>query len=224
MTKKEKLLVAYYQISNQIDVLDGEEERFDIEEMTKTGFLSAEAKRKTEMYLESKLQNVEKVLKRKQREAARNEYLKTDEGKAAFVAIQSKREILASKIDELEVVATRKANEILAEHVSTRLKVRMLHSGVAEIGLVPGHQFSSFDVYFGRRSGGDDKFEVSCGSTGSFDLNNERAEFYVCLGKFLSTPACNEIRSLFLEHALKMNDIENALHVLYEEDSNLGIK
>ena len=224
MTQKENLLVLYYGICNELADLKHEDKKFDIESLIDKGVVKWHARKFSVADLNDMIQMAKNSIVRYKKAAARNAFLLTEEGKKALLNIKNRRVRIHNLLDEIEKNAAEKLNKILAEHVSSELKVRRISRTHVEIGIDKAEQFSSFEIFFeARRFGsGEPRFEVSVGSTGCFELGSERAKLYVLLGKFLSTVAQNKAMNLLLGFNEQYEEQGKKLYEIDKEEKELG--
>lgn len=226
MTQKEELLVKYYETMNEVAKLNETGYTHNVEQMVANGEIRNEARKTTAYILEDKLEAAQNSLMLVKKNKARKAYLATDEGMAAYDEIEQKKETMFSEMTSMTDEVSAAINELLAEHIHTNLKVRRLAPEFVEIGLEPGHQFNEFHIFFGKNlfDKSKERFEISVGSTGSFDLGSERATFYYCLGQFLSSMVQNDVRKLLFGYNDYMEDYSKKWNALQKEQDNLGVE
>ena len=99
---------------------------------------------------------------------------------------------------------------------------------IAKPGEEKGTVFGqTIEVFYERNSWftGKDRFEVSVGSTGSFEAlstdQGDRARFYIDLGKFLADQqGLQALRDRLFEHADKMNEIRARIKAVQDRKDN----
>ena len=99
---------------------------------------------------------------------------------------------------------------------------------IAKPGEEKGTVFGqTIEVFYERNSWftGKDRFEVSVGSTGSFEAlsanQGDRARFYIDLGKFLADQqGLQTLRERLFQHADKMNEIRRRIKAAQDRKDN----
>lgn len=224
MTQKENLLVLYYGICNELADLKHEDKKFDIDSLIENGVVKWHARKFSVADLNDMIQMAKNSIERHKKVVARNAFLMTEDGKKALLNIRNRRVRIHKELEQLEDKTSEELNKILAEYVSSELKVRRISRTHVEIGICEGHQFSSFEIFFETRrlGSGEPRFEVSIGSTGCFGLGSERAKLYVLLGRFLSTVAQNKAMNLLLGFNEHYEEQGKKLYEIDKEEKELG--
>lgn len=219
-TKKESLLIKLYETKNEFTQFTGNGSRYDIEKMSEYQIPNM-AQKMTAAEIENEIRIAESCLENAKREASRREYLESEEGKAALAAIKEKKDNLFSKYQSLKSNTMIELTELLS---GTGFSIKCFGDRSAELS-TGTHQFNSIDIYYDnyRFFNEGPCFEVSVGSTGSFETDSDRAKFYIALGQFLSNPNIENIKTLLLGYNEKYNELSKEVRKLNNAEEKLGL-
>ena len=231
MKTKKDALVEFYNLSNELAALRGENPAFGPEAFTEIN-ISIMAERQKLYQLEDRIESTRRSIEKQQHanaiKAATEAYLNTPEGKARLADLTEARDKASSArryamecfFDEVDKWAQDNLGAWWhATHISPESVT------VAIIGPDNKEVFASdIEITFGRHWGDDERrFEINVGTVGSFDPTCEaitsRAEFYRGLGLFLNGKI-HDFKARCFSYADKVEALHKRYCALNDEIKN----
>lgn len=239
MTDKEKLLLQSYEIRNQINEVEGLEP-LDIEALTNTWKFRDAAKKSTVAGLKETIENLTNQLERATKEKARKEalraYLQTEEGKTKMDSLLLERTVEMESLKSYEGDMNKKFNRFAKMVIGEGWAVgnhneRYISFGVVNLDESEKREFvfgQVVEIWFERKNifgEAKEKFEMSVGSTGCFDIqkmgHGDRARFYNELGRFLGKATeIQQLKEMLFDYSDNMEDFHKRIRNLNEQIKN----
>jgi len=224
MTQKENLLLKAMEIENQINEVEGKEQKvIDIHDWHFRDAIKANRV----FDLENRVARAERMLAQAKAKKAEEQWLTTDEGKAYATRLQAAKEALHNGHHASEKKAVDSLNALIKEQLGSEWGLCAFSDTHIEIGIVDttkplrrdgtsneifGH---SFDVYLGKNWDNEDRFEINYGCLGGFTptADSSRVAYLVGLAKFSSdTKMQAEVARIHKEFV----EITDTLRAAYE--------
>ncbi len=236
MATKADLLLQTYTLRYEIATVKGEAENLLTPDQFQNTYRFYDQLKKSRVYdLQQDVEMLTKALEsakaKKAASEARAAYFSTPEGQAfkaekeaAIEAeMQNYKTTCMAKLTALEV--------LLKANLGNHWQVQNLSTTCCAFGIKKDGKFvfgQTVEIYYERRCWLDDnkeRFEISVGSTGSFDLcKNEvgdRARFYMDFGRLLSdTALLNDLKNMLFDYADTMEAIHDRLEKLQKSLEN----
>nr|DAO74593.1 MAG TPA: hypothetical protein [Caudoviricetes sp.] len=203
MTRKENLLKEVYNLQNQINEINGTEQK-DVEAYASTWQFVRELKQWKINELEQRINNLDKeyqtAVGKKAQEMLRDAYFATPEGAAHKVRLET---AIEAKIKEWEQTEQRSIMEIercIQQLLGMHWGIIDCKQGYLNIGVIDAAKSTAeqrefffgqhIEIYYNENCylSGRERFESNCCTAGSYSMTGgttvgERAMFYVGIGK-----------------------------------------
>lgn len=236
MATKADLLLKTYTLRYEIATVKGEAENLLTPEQYQNTYRFYEQLKKSKLYdLQQDVEMLTKALEtakaKKAAAESRETFYATAEGQA-FKAEKEAAIAAETKNYEKTCMAKLTALEILIKaNLGNHWQVQNLSTSCCAFGIKKDGKSvfgQTVEIYYERRNWLDDnkeRFEISVGSTGSFDLcKNEvgdRARFYMDFGKFLSNTALlGDLKNMLFDYADTMEEIHERMERLQKSLEN----
>lgn len=206
---KEELVREIYKVQSQIRELKGEGQ-LDLSDRRVAGIMDGEAYHSKKYELEERLESIRKeyegLVAKTESDARVAAYYATPEGRALKSELESGIEAKIEEWKALEAGSRDALETLIREPLGDHWGVVRMNRGYACIGVIDREKSTPEQrtFYFGQEielryesrgwlSGSAERFESSCGSTGSFDIEGgqtvgQRAMFYAGIGRLYSNP------------------------------------
>ena len=237
MTRKETLFRENITLWNEYYTLTGSANSTDLGEYEKT-YRYQKALKESRAYdlqqANESLRHKIEVVKAKNEQAAKvEEFYQTPEGRTLMAELDA-QELSA-------IVEFKETDEAMRAELKSYIQRTLggywtletfgptcVSFAIAKPGEEKGTVFGqTIEVFYERNSWftGKDRFEVSVGSTGSFEAlstnQGDRARFYIDLGRLLSDQqGLQALRERLFQHADKMNEIRRRIKAAQDRKDN----
>lgn len=217
MTQKENLLLKAMEIENQINVVEGKEEKV----IDTNSWNFKEEARSNKVYeLEDRIEYAERKLEQAKEKKAEAEWLTTDEGKAYSARLEQAENVLHTTFSMSKNTAINNLNHLFQQELGEKWGLCRFDDSVIEIGIIDvnkpmyedgiykevfGHRFT---VYVGINLWDDkDRFEINYGCLGNFSPAKDAdwVDFLQGLAKFASDKSIqSEVARIHKEYVYTM--------------------
>lgn len=221
MTPKEKIYAQILKTWNEIDKLNGDNPRYDIDKCLEN---KAYCNQHTLVELNKELDLALSQLNGKKRKKSVADWYKTPDGEAYRGEHEDKIKHLRREAIDKHKACTEDVGDFIHKYLGSNWRVRCVGERMMTFELLDKdgkHPFGhEFDIYYGHDHRNPDKFEISCSSVGGFDptQDNDRFNFFIGI-KTVSTPEiASELKAIvksFSEFCYHQNnriyELENEL-------------
>ena len=236
LTNKEAMLVAIYELSNELDILEGKEPRYNVEAKVATYRFTKEAKDARLADLEERVENYKQLVARKKAEnekaAKIDAYYSTPEGAERRTKLEADRAVLAGEYEAYKGAAEVLFKDWIKHFLGNHWTVKCMHPGYVQFciwdadkgAFVFGSDIEvSYEKYDYWKKG--EKFETNVGSMGTFDIFDTRtitrARYYIDLGKFLDgDDKLSELKLMCFAYTDKIEEIRGKIKAVRDELEN----
>lgn len=236
MTRKEILFRENITLWNEYNTLTGAATT-DLDEYVQTYKYQKALKESRAFDLESAneslRQKIEKAKAEKERAAKVEEFYQTPEGIRLLSELDAQELAAIVEFKETDEAMRSELQGYIRRTLGSHWTLENLGpTGVSFAISKPGNPKETvfgqtIEVFYERNSWftGKDRFEVSVGSTGSFEALNtnqgDRARFYIDLGRLLADQqGLQDLRDRLFEHADKMNEIRARIKAVQDHKDN----
>lgn len=237
MTRKETLFRENITLWNEYYTLTGSANSTDLGEYEKT-YRYQKALKESRAYdlqqANESLRHKIEVVKAKNEQAAKvEEFYQTPEGRTLMAELDAQELTAIVEFKETDEAMRSELQGYIRRTLGDYWTLENLGpTGVSFAISKPGNPKEmvfgqTIEVFYERNSWftGKDRFEVSVGSTGSFEAlstnQGDRARFYIDLGRLLADQqGLQALRERLFEHADKMNEIRARIKAVQDRKDN----
>lgn len=230
---KEKIYLNILQVRNEIKVLKGEKS-IDLDQYTHTLNFASYARHRKLHELETEYEIALEALDAEKKDAARREWLNTEEGKAALEAHNKAITDIRKQSEELREQASNHVRAFVQNLLGTDFDFEYFNERGFSVGLVKEYNANNIPVtYFGHSFQvyydyvfGKFQYELNYGTMGSFELGVDinRTKFLEALGKFAKSCFDNDLKEYLKAFNVQARRLREEEYKLEREFKDTGSK